>query len=414
MSERSQDRSGTHEPEPDRLSPGYGENTRAVHTPGVRGFAQRPIGLPVYRTASFGFDSAQEFADVLDGRAPGFSYSRIGNPTAAAFGDGVAYLEGAEAGEAFASGMAAASTVLFGYLSAGDHVVCAAGVYGGTWALLSGVLARFGVAATFVDMTDLDAVRAAVTDRTRLLWAETIANPTVSVVDLPAVAGVAHAAGALLVIDSTFASPAVCRPLEHGVDLVLHSGTKYLGGHSDVTGGVVVGSADLVAPVRKMRADLGGSLSPDDAFLLHRGLSTLPLRMARHSATALTLARALAKHPAVERVRYPGLPSHPQHELAGVLFEPGRYSGIVTVDPVGGRAAGMAFCDGLRLAQNASSLAGTRTMVSHVPSSTHRQLDDAALAAAGITPATVRISVGLEDADDLVADCAQALDAAAG
>jgi len=399
---------------PDRgaAGTGHGEGTRAVHTPGVRDFDQRPLGLPVYRTASFGFGSAQEFADVLAGRAPGFSYSRIANPTAAAFGDAMAYLEGAEAGEPFASGMAAASAVLLGYLSAADHVVCATGVYGGTWSLLSGVLARFGVATTFVDMTDVDAVRAALTDRTLLLWGETIANPTLAVLDLPALAGVAHAAGALLVIDSTFASPAVCRPLEHGADLVVHSGTKYLGGHSDVTGGVVVGAERLIAPVRHMRTELGGSLSPDDAFLLHRGLATLPLRMARHSASALVLARALAEHPGVERVRYPGLPSHPQHELAGALFDAGRYGGIVTVDPAGGRAAGMAFCDGLRLAQNASSLAGTPSMVSHVPSSTHRQLDDGALARAGITPATVRISVGLEDADDLVADCTRALDAA--
>jgi cystathionine beta-lyase/cystathionine gamma-synthase len=399
---------------PDGPDPGYGENTRAVHTPDIRDFDQRPMGLPVYRTASFGFRTAQEFADLLAGRTPGFSYSRIDNPTAAAFADGMAHLEGAEAGEAFASGMAAASAVLLGYLSAGDHVVCAAGVYGGTWALLSGVLARFGVTAAFVDMTDLGAVRAAVTDRTRLLWAETIANPTLSVVDLPALAGLAHAAGALLVIDSTFATPALCRPLEHGADLVMHSATKYVGGHSDVTGGVVVGPARLLAPVRQMRTELGGSLSPDDAFLLHRGLATLPLRMARHSATAMVLAQALDKHPAVQRVRYPGLPSHPQHELAGALFEPGRYGGIVTVDPAGGRAAGMAFCDGLRLARNASSLAGTHTIVSHVASSTHRQLDEAALALAGITPATVRISVGLEDADDLVADCSRALDAAAG
>jgi cystathionine beta-lyase/cystathionine gamma-synthase len=388
-----------------------GEQTRAVHTPPVRDFDQTPIGLPVYRTASFGFRTAQEYADVLGGRAPGFSYSRIDNPTAAAFADGVAHLERAEAGEAFASGMAATSTVLFGMLSAGDHVVCAAGVYGGTWALLTGVLARFGVTSTFVDLADLAAVEAAITDRTRVVWGETIANPTLVVADLPALAALAHAAGALLVVDSTFASPAVCRPLEHGVDLVTHSATKYLGGHSDVTGGAVVGSAELMAQVRHMRGELGGSLSPDDAFLLHRGLATLPLRMARHSASAQLLAEALAKHPAVGRVYYPGLPSHPQHELATALFEPGRYGGIVTVDPAGGRDGGMAFCDGLRLGRNASSLAGTHTMVSHVASSTHRQLDDAALAQAGITPATVRISVGLEDPEDLIADCEQALDA---
>lgn len=392
------------------MSEPIGEGTRAVHTPGVREFDQRPIGLPVYRTASFAFGSAQEYADLLNGRTDGFSYARISNPTSTAFADAVAHLERAEAGVPFSSGSAATSAILFSTLSAGDHVVCAAGVYGGTWALLSNVLTRFGVDTTFVDATDTGAVRAALTDRTKLVWVETIANPTLAVPDLPAVAEAAHAAGAILAVDSTFASPAVCRPLAYGVDLVMHSATKFMGGHGDVTGGVVVGSAAAVAPVARIHGELGGQLSPDDAFLLHRGLLTLPLRVARQSQTALALAEALAKHPNVERVIYPGLPSHPQHERATALFEPGRYGGIVTVDPRGGRAAGMAFCDALRLGQNASSLGGAHTIVSHAASSTHRQLDDAALALAGIAPATVRISVGLEDADDLIADCARALD----
>jgi cystathionine beta-lyase/cystathionine gamma-synthase len=390
----------------------YGEGTRAVHAPGVRTFDQRPVGLPVYRTASFGFGSAQEYADLLNGRAEGFSYGRIGNPTSTAFADAVAALERAEAGVPFSSGSAATAAILFSALSAGDHLVCAAGVYGGTWALVSRVLSRFGVTATFVDVTDTAAVRAALTDRTKLVWVETIANPTLAVPDLPAVADAAHAAGALLAVDSTFASPAVCRPLRFGADLVMHSATKFMGGHGDVTGGVVVGSAPAIAPVRAIHGELGAQLSPDDAFLLHRGLTTLPLRVARQCASAQQLAEALAKHPNAERVIYPGLADHPQHQRASALFEPGRYGGIVSVDPVGGRAGGMAFCDALRLGQNASSLGGAHTIVSHAASSTHRQLDDAALAQAGIAPATVRISVGLEDADDLVADCARALEAA--
>jgi cystathionine beta-lyase/cystathionine gamma-synthase len=388
----------------------FGEGTRAAHPPAVREFTQRPVGLPVYRTASFGFGSAQEYADLLNGRTEGFSYSRIANPTSTAFADAVAQLEGAEGAVPFSSGSAATSAILFSALSAGDHVVCAAGVYGGTWGLLTHVLARFGVETTFVDATDTDAVRAAVGGRTRVVWVETIANPTLAVPDLPALAEVARAAGAVLAVDSTFASPAVCRPLRYGVDLVMHSATKFMGGHGDVTGGVVAGSAAALAPVRAIHGELGAQLAPDDAFLLHRGLTTLPLRVARQCASAQQLAEALAKHPGVERVIYPGLPDHPQHQRASALFEPQRYGGIVTIDPLGGREAGMAFCDALRLGQNASSLGGAHTIVSHAASSTHRQLDDAALRQAGIAPATVRISVGLEDPDDLIADCARALD----
>jgi cystathionine gamma-synthase/O-acetylhomoserine (thiol)-lyase len=194
----------------------------------------------------------------------------------------------------------------------------------------------------------------------------------------------------------------------------VHSATKYLGGHSDVTGGALVGDVDLVARVRRTRVDLGGSLAPDDAFLLHRGLATLPIRMARHCATALAVAEALAEHPEVERIDYPGLASHPQHALAGKLFDTGpegtRYGAVVTVTPRGGRDAGMRLCDRLRLARVATSLGGVHTLVSHVASTTHRQMDDAALAAAGILPGAVRFSVGLEDADDLVDDIVAALE----
>lgn len=398
----------------------YGEATRAVHTPPAAVPAQRPLGLPVYRTAAFAFESAQEYADILNDRVPGYSYSRMDNPTADAFAAGVAALEGVRVdgpvvGQPFASGMAAISTTLMAHVSAGDHVLVSASVYGGTMGLLRHVLTRFGVDSSTVDMADLDAVRAAIGPRTRVLWAETITNPTLDVADLPALAAIARAAGVVFCVDSTFASPVTCRPLEHGVDLVVHSGTKYLGGHSDVTGGVVVGRPELVAPIRAVRVDLGGSLAADEAFLLHRGLSTLPLRVARHSASALEVAQALSGHPAVERVLYPGLPDHPDHEVARRLFDSGRYGGVVTIDPMPDagtadqQAAAMEFCNRLRLAVPATSLAGTHTKVSHVASTTHRQLDDEALAAAGIGPGTVRISVGLEDPEDLIADLLAAL-----
>lgn len=392
----------------------YGEHTRAVHTPPFVPPKQRPMGLPVYRTAVFGFESAQEYADVLGDRTPGYVYSRIDNPTVDAFARGVAAMEGRGVatevvGQAFASGMAAISTVLLTFLEAGAHVVASRELYGGTYSLLRHVLPRYGIAATFVDVADLDEVRAAVRPETRMVWAETMANPTLTVADLPSLAGIAHDAGALLGVDSTFASPVVCRPLEHGVDVVVHSATKYLGGHSDVTGGVAIGEPALLRRIRALRIDLGGSMAPDEAFLLHRGLATLPLRVSRANETALTVAAALDGHPALARVHYPGLASHRDHALATKLFDNGRYGGIVTVDVAGGRAPGLAFCDRLRLAQNATSLAGTHTVVSHVPSTTHRQLDDAALAAAGLAAGCARIAIGLEDAEDLIADITQAL-----
>jgi cystathionine beta-lyase/cystathionine gamma-synthase len=393
-----------------------GEHTRAVHTPAPPVPEQEPMGLPVYRTAAWAFETADEYRDLLNDSRAGYSYSRTDNPTADAFAQGVAALEGVNvdgpvAGQPFASGMAAVSTTLMALTGAGTHVVCAREVYGGTYGLLTDLLARFGVTTTFVDMTDLDGVRAAIRPESTVLWGETLANPTMTVVDLPGLAAIAQTAGLTFVVDSTFASPAVCRPLEYGVDVVVHSATKYIGGHSDVTGGVAVGAPELIGRIRRDRNELGGSLSPDDAFLLHRGLATLPLRVARHCATALAVASALAEHPAIVRVDYPGLPGHRDHGLAVKLFDDGRFGAVVTVTPRGGAAAGLALCDRLRLMRIATSLGGTHTKVSHVASTTHRQLGPEALAAAGIDPGAVRISVGLEDADDLVADVVQALSA---
>ncbi len=385
------------------------DETRAVHSPRPQMPEQTPLGLPVWRSSTFGFETAQRYAEVLGDDAGGYVYSRYDNPTVDAFALGVAAMEGRGldrpvAAQAFASGMAAISTVLMTLGRAGGHVVAPAAVYGGTVSLLNRVLQRFGVTSTYVAGNDLEAVAAAVRDETVAIWAETIANPTTAVADLPGLAAVARSAGVPLVVDSTFATPVVCRPLEYGAAIVVHSATKYLGGHSDVTGGVAVGDPGLLDAVRRTRIDLGGSLAPDDAFLLHRGLATLPLRVDRHCRTALAFAQAIDGHPAIEQVLHPGLPNHPQHDLATKLFRDGRYGAIVTVTPRGGRAAGMALCDGLEVATVATSLGGTHTVVSHAASTTHRQLDDAALRAAGIAPGAVRFSIGLEAADDLIAD----------
>jgi cystathionine beta-lyase/cystathionine gamma-synthase len=411
-------------PRPSGLSgqPGQrrpGENTRAVHLPPPPVVAQQPLEPPIYRTSTFAFTTSAEYAAVLGDTAPGFSYSRIDNPTVTAFCTAVAALEGPNlqyqaTSQAFASGMAAVSTIFLAFTRAGAHVVASNAVYGGTYSFLRNVASNFGVHTDFVDVTDLNQVHAALRQGTSILYVETLANPTVAVADLDALARLAHSAGALLVVDSTLAPPVICRPLEHGADLVLHSATKYFGGHSDVTGGVVTGHPELVGQLRKLRIDLGGSLAPDDAYTFRRGLETLPLRVRRQCSTAQVVAASLARHPAVSTVYYPGLTVHAGHELARRQFDAGpegtRFGAVVTVAPYGGAEAGMAFADRLRLAKIAASLGGTHTKVSHVASTTHRQLDQLALKAAGIDPGSVRFSIGLEDAEDLLADAMAALD----
>ncbi|MDT0302429.1 trans-sulfuration enzyme family protein [Streptomonospora wellingtoniae] len=396
-----------------------GENTRALGLPPAPSPPQRPLRAPVHRSTTYAFASSREYAEVLAGEAPGYSYARIDTPTATAFAAAVAAMEGAGCegevrGEAFSSGMGAVSSTLLALTGAGAHVVASRSIYGNTYSLLDGLLRRFGVHTDFVDITDTSAVRAAVRPETAVVFTETLSNPTMTVSDLPALAGIAEEAGAVLVVDSTFATPAVCRPLEYGAGVVLHSATKYIGGHSDATGGVAVGGAEPMAKVRAARIDLGPCLAPDEAFLLHRGLETLPLRVARQCGSADAFAAAVAEHPAVERVDYPGLPGHPGHGLADRLFDSDRRGAVVTVTPHGGREAGMAFADALRTATVAASLGGTHTLAGHVGSTTHRQMGDAALREAGIGPAAVRFSIGLEDAEDLVADALAALDAACG
>jgi len=398
----------------------HGENTRAVHLPVPPLPRQAPVGQPVWRAGAFAFAGAAEHAAMLSGRAPGYSYGRIANPTADAFAAGLAALEGHGTagpveGEAFASGMAAATAVLLAFTDAGAHVVAPAGPHRDLYVLLDGLLSRFGVDASFVDLADTAAVREAMRPTTRLIWAEVPGNPGLAVPDLPALAALARGAGALLAVDATLATPVVCRPLEHGADLVVHSATAAIGGHGDATGGAVVGAADLVEQVRRVRVQTGAALAPDEAFLLRRGLETLPLRVRRQCDTANLFAAAVARHPAVRSVDYPGLPGHRGHEQARALFDAGpegtRYGAVVTVTPAGGRRAGLALVDALRLATPATCVGGTHTHVAHVASTTHRCHDDAALRAAGIDPGAVRFSLGLEDADDLVRDVTEALDA---
>ncbi len=372
---------------------------------------QSPTSVPIYQTVTFSAEDAAELGAVATREIPGYAYGRLDNPTVVAFAAAVAELEGAEAGFAFASGMGAIHAALGTVLSAGDRVVATRASYGTTRAQLTNVFGRLGVTTEFVDVTDLAAVeRALAAAPTRILYAETIANPTIVVADHVALADLAHRFGALYIVDNTFASPYLCRPIELGADLVAESATKYLAGHSDVMAGVVCGGQSLVHRVRDFQVDTGASLDPHAAFLAMRGLSTLALRMERHSATGAALAAWLEAQPGVRRVWYPTLPTHPQHEVA--LRELARGGGMLAFELDGGRAAGAAVIDTLTIPVRTASLGSVFTIVSHPPSTTHRQLDDDALAAAGITPGLLRCSVGLEDLDDLVADFSRALEAA--
>ncbi len=370
-----------------------------------------PTAVPIYQTATFAAGDAEELAAVLTGEQPGYAYSRIDNPTVVALGDAVADLHGAEAGIALATGMAAIHATFLSLLHAGDRLLLGQVGYGTTRTQVEAAFGRLGVDVGYVDTTDLDAVDAALAARpTRVLHVETIANPTCVLADLPALAELAHRHGALLTVDNTFASPAICRPLEHGADLVVESATKYLSGHSDVMAGAAVGSRHRIAAVRSAQIDTGASLGPFAAFLVMRGIATLAVRVERQSRSAAALATMLEGRAGVTRVLYPGLASHPQRAVAQRILDDG--GAMLAVELSGGREAGRAFFDALRIPERTASLGSVHSMVVHPPTSSHRALDAAALAQAGIAEGLLRVSVGLEDEADLLADFAQALDAA--
>lgn len=387
----------------------HGFGTRAIRVastpPDVRQVAN---SVPIYQAATFAAEDSAELGDILSDRKPGYAYARIDNPTASAMAAAVAELEGAEAAFSFASGMAAIHGTLFALVRAGDRIVSTRAVYGSTRQLMTKVLARFGVETVFVDPIDPDAVEAALPGA-RVLYLETISNPTIIVADISELSARAHRHGVTVVVDNTFASPFLCRPLELGADLVVESCTKWIGGHSDVVAGSVAGSRELVAKIRTLQAEAGGIAAPFTAFLVLRGIETLHVRMERHCANALAVSRFLEGRPEVDSVMYPGLASHPQAAVAQRQLRAG--GGMLAVD-LGDRSAAAAFLDALTIPPRTASLGSIRTIAVHPPSSTHRQLNDAELADAGIPHGLVRISVGLEDVEDLVADFTVGLDAA--
>jgi O-acetylhomoserine/O-acetylserine sulfhydrylase-like pyridoxal-dependent enzyme len=385
--------------------------TRSIHAGRLPLPAEAPLAVPIWQTSTFVFDDAERYAHTLRQPREGYVYTRYENPTTAALEATVANLEGAAEGMAAASGMGAIATVLLSVAGSGDHVVAQRDLYGGSYSLLAHTAPRFGIEVSFVDGADPAAVRAALRPTTRAIYAETIANPTITVADLPALAEVAGQQGVPLVVDNTVASPYLCRPIEHGAAIVVHSATKYLGGHSDVVGGIAV----FAQPERHDAAwrtmiELGASPDPFAAWLVLRGVKTLSLRMRAHGANARQLAELLDAHPKVARVYWPGLPGHPTATLAAKLLDGG--PGMLSFDLAGGREAGRRFIEATRMAKLAASLGSVETLVSHPASTTHRQLSPDALAAAGIGEGMVRVSVGLEDGDDLAEDFIRALEVA--
>ena len=395
--------------------------TRAAHAGDDASASIRPLSEPVAQASVYGFRDPADADARLAADSPEPTYSRDGLHNASSLERTVADLESADDAHATASGMAAISLVFLAHLAAQDAVVISADVYCDVAALLTEELSRFGVDAAFVDLTDLDAVRAAMTPRTRMIYCETISNPAMKLVDLESLARIANANGALLVVDNTFATPALCRPLEHGADLVIHSATKFLGGHHDLSAGVVCGRADLVARIHRVGSLYGPTVAPLDAWLAVRGMKTLAPRMAWASESAGTIARYLEDHPAVSAVRYPGLPSYPQAELARRLLPDGA-GAMVAFDIGAGPEAAELMVRSLGFIPYALSLGGTVTTVCYPPRAApaipvdentdgHRvgSVNGAGSGPSRRRSATLRLSVGLESAQDIIADLGQAL-----
>lgn len=366
-----------------------------------------PLTTPIYETTTFVFDNAAEVRAYNEGRSPKFLYSRYGNPTIAAVEKTIAAVEGAETAMLLASGMAATSTALLGLLKSGDEVVCSAAIYGGTLHLIADLLSRYGIGARFVTIDELREPDGIVGDNTKVVWFESPINPTLRCVDVAAIAAACRKKGVTSIIDNTFASPINQRPIELGVDIVMESVTKYLNGHSDVTAGALAGSAALLKDVDKARRMLGGIVDPQAAYAIGRGMKTLAVRMERHNASGLAVARWLEKDTRVATVHYPGLESHPDHALAARQMS--GFGGMVCVDLGGGPERVDRFFDNLKVFRRAASLGGVESLCSIPALTSQWGHTDAQLAQAGVTRSMARLSVGLEDPQDLIEDLDQAL-----
>jgi len=366
-----------------------------------------PLTTPIYETSTFVFENADEVVAYNEGRSPKYLYSRYSNPTIASVEQKLAALDRAEAALLFSSGMGATATILMSHVKGGDEVVCGAAIYGGTLHLLHDFLSRFGVQPRFVSLEALSAPERIIGDRTRVVWFESPINPTLRCVDVRRIGEACRARGVLSIIDNTFASPINQQPLALGIDLSMQSATKYLNGHSDVTGGVVTGPRPLVAPIDKARRLLGTVMDPYPAYALGRGLKTLPLRVARHNSNAQAVAEFLATDKRVSQVYYPGLPSHPDHAIAKRQMT--GFGGMVCFDLDGRYDRAARLYDRLQVIKRAASLGGVESLISMPVLTSQWGHTDEQLRDAGVTKGMLRLSVGLEDPADLIADLDQAL-----
>jgi O-acetylhomoserine (thiol)-lyase len=422
----------------------YKPETLAIHAGQIPDPATGARALPIYQTTSFVFDSADHAASLFNLQTFGNVYSRLSNPTVCALEERVAALEGGRAAVASASGMAAEAMALMTILQSGDHVVCAGALYGGTVTMLSVNLAKYGIETTFVEATKPDAFAAAMRPATRAVFAETLGNPSLTVLDIRAVADIAHAHGVPLIVDNTVPSPFLCNPIVHGADIVVHSATKYLGGHGTTLGGVMVEAGgfpwgngkfpEMTQPSPgyhgvifhetfgdfgfSMRARMemlrvyGAALPAMSAWQILQGVETLPLRMERHCRNALAVAQFLRAHPMASWVNYPGLEDHPQHAL--LRRQMSGASGLLAFGVKGGMDAGIRFIEAAQFMSHLANIGDTRTLIIHPASTTHRQLDEPQQRAAGVLPDMIRMSVGLEHIDDILWDIDQALSRAGG
>lgn len=381
--------------------------SKCVHA-GIDEYEFGSVVPPIYQTSTFKFKSAQHGAALFMGEGKGHIYTRMSNPTVEAMEDSVAALEGGAKALGCASGMAAINTVFATYLSAGTHIVCSLAVYGPTNTLLRTVYSRFGVEVSFVDTTNIEEVKAAMKPNTVLVYVETPGNPTLAVSDLAEIVKVAHAGGAKVCVDNTFMSPALQRPFEFGVDVIIHSMTKFLNGHADVVAGIII-VKDMAGytPLKKVLNQTGGVIDPFNSFLVHRGIKTLALRMERHTENAQKVAEFLEKHDLIESVIYPGLRSHPQY-FTGLKQHKGA-GGMITFNLKGGYDAGEIMMNSVKLCQLAVSLGGVETLIQHPASMTHFSMGPDARKDAGIDEGMVRLSVGIENYKDIIKDLERAL-----
>ena len=391
---------------PKKTVPRWADATRAIHSGESKRGLNAPVTTPIVRTSNFNFASTAELKRFAEGKSKAYLYTRYGNPTLAVAEAKIADMENGEAGLVTASGMAAISSALLAVLKSGDEVIATRQLYGGSFRLFRDTLPRLGIRTHHVE-ADLEGVDRLVNSNTRALYVESPTNPILRLVDLKKAVGLARKHKLVSLIDSTFGSPVLQKPLDLGFDLVLHSATKYLGGHSDIVAGAVAGSRRWVAKVREAMIYLGGSMDPDPGYLLIRGLKTLEVRVRRQCETAMAVARFLERHPKVARVHYPGLASHPDHRLARRQMR--GFGGMLAFDLKGGLAAARRFCDRTRIFLLAASLGGVESLIVLPIYTSHYRMSTTELAAAGVQPGTVRISVGLEDPADLLADLRQAL-----